>query len=61
MDSRTLLINQPFALRQRNGMPVFTKIETLEKPYTELEINDIINNWHQSEFGALRNYMPNYF
>jgi hypothetical protein len=21
----------------------------------------LVNNWHQSEFGALRNYMPNYF
>lgn len=28
MGDRTLLISQPFALRQQNGVPVFTKIKT---------------------------------
>ncbi len=44
LTSTNLLINQSFALRQRDGMPVFTKIGTSKRPYSELEINDIINN-----------------
>ncbi len=44
MIERTLLINQPFALRQRNGIPVFTSIETIETPYHESELDDIIDH-----------------
>ncbi len=38
------MINEAFALRQINGMPVFTDIKTVEKPYTEAEIDSIIDN-----------------
>ncbi len=44
MNDHTLLINQPFALRQRNGVPVFTEIKTSERPRTENEISDTINS-----------------
>ncbi len=43
-NEHTLLINEPFALRQNNGMPVYTEIKTIEKPYTEEEIDNIISN-----------------
>ncbi len=44
MIDRTLLINQAFALRQREGLPVFTSIKTIETPYIESELDDIINS-----------------
>lgn len=39
----SLLINSPFALRQQNLKPVFTQIETTERPYTDSEINDLMS------------------
>lgn len=44
---KNLLINQAFALRQRNGVPVFTEIKTIEEPYTESEIDNIICTMNQ--------------
>ena len=35
MGDRTILINQPFALRQQNGAPVFTKIKTEIIPHSQ--------------------------
>jgi CRISPR-associated endonuclease Cas1 len=35
MGERTLLISQPFALRQQNGAPVFTKIKTEVIPHSQ--------------------------
>ena len=35
MGDRTILINQPFALRQQNGAPVFTKIKTKIIPHSQ--------------------------
>ncbi len=35
MGDRSLLINQPFALRQQNGAPVFTKIKTEIIPHSQ--------------------------
>ncbi len=35
MGARTILISQPFALRQQNGAPVFTKIETEIIPHSQ--------------------------
>src|SRR3990172_4560521 len=35
MGDRTILINQPFALRQQNGAPVFTKIDTEIIPHSQ--------------------------
>jgi CRISPR-associated endonuclease Cas1 len=43
-NGHTLLINESFALRQNNGMPVFTEIKTVERPYTKAEIDGIIDN-----------------
>jgi hypothetical protein len=40
----TLLINEAFALRQRNGIPVYTQIQTKKEPYSEAEINNILDN-----------------
>ncbi len=37
------MINSPFALRQQNLKPVFTQIETTERPYTDSEINDLMS------------------
>jgi len=56
MIERTLLINQPFALRQRNGIPVFTSIKTIEVPYQEPEIDGIIEkiNEHKKSIGFTR-------
>lgn len=56
MIDRTLLINQPFALRQRNGIPVFTEIKTIEVPYQESEIDNIIEkiNEHKKSIGFTR-------
>jgi len=53
--STSLLINDAFALRQRNGVPVFTSIETLKRPYTEQEIENIILNttMQRKEFGLI--------
>lgn len=39
----SLLINSPFALRQQNLKPVFTQIETTERPYIDSEINDLMS------------------
>lgn len=44
MRERSLLINQAFALRQRNGKPVYTTIKTIETPYLKSEIDNIIDN-----------------
>jgi CRISPR-associated endonuclease Cas1 len=49
MIERTLLINQPFALRQNGGIPVFTTIETIESQYNESEIDDIIYNLNRQK------------
>ena len=38
MMERSLLINESFALRQKDGIPVFTSIKTIEAPYQESEI-----------------------
>jgi hypothetical protein len=35
MGDRTILISQPFALRQQNGVPVFTKIKTEIIPHSQ--------------------------
>src|SRR3989304_9175389 len=35
MGDRTILINQPFALRQQKGVPVFTKIKTEIIPHSQ--------------------------
>ncbi len=43
----TLLINEAFSLRQRNGNPVFTKIETKREQYSESEINTIIEQMNE--------------
>ncbi len=43
MTDRTLLINQAFALRQRNGMPVFTSIKTMESQYNESELDTMVD------------------
>ena len=43
MIERTLLINQPFALRQRNGIPVFTSIKMIESQYDESELDPILD------------------
>ena len=53
--STSLLINDAFALRQRNGVPVFTSIKTLKRPYTKKEIEDIISNttMQRKEFGLI--------
>lgn len=44
MRERSLLINESFALRQRDGKSVFTSIKTIETPYQKSEIDNIINN-----------------
>ncbi len=44
MRERSLFINESFALRQKDGMPVFTSIKTIEAPYQESEIDSIISN-----------------
>lgn len=44
MRERSLLINESFALRQRDGKPVFTSIKAIETPYQKSEIDNIINN-----------------
>lgn len=44
MIDRTLLINQSFAFRQRDGIPVFTSIEMKESAYHESELDIIIDN-----------------
>ncbi len=44
MDRSSLLINESFALRQKNGIPVFTSIKSMETPYKETEIRGIIDN-----------------
>lgn len=44
MKERSLLINESFALRQRDGKPVFTSIKTIETPCQKAEIDNIINN-----------------
>jgi hypothetical protein len=48
MIERTLLINQPFALRQNGGIPVFTTIQTIESQYNESELDNsfIVNKIH---------------
>jgi len=38
----SLLINSPFALRQWNGKPVFTKIITSERAFTDSEIEELM-------------------
>jgi CRISPR-associated endonuclease Cas1 len=49
MIDRTLLINQAFALRQRNGIPVFTSIVTTESQYHESELDYIIHNLNKKK------------
>lgn len=49
MIERTLLINRPFALRQRDGLPVFTSIEMKESPYHENEMDNIIDNLNKQK------------
>ncbi len=49
MIERTLLINQPFALRQNGGIPVFTTIETIQSQYNESELDDIIDNLNKQK------------
>lgn len=49
MIDRTLLINESFALRQRNGIPVFTSISMTESPYHESELDDIIHNLNKQK------------
>ncbi len=51
-NKHTLLINEPFALRQRNGEPVFTNIKTIEKQRTEIEIDNAINNLNRQILDA---------
>lgn len=43
----TLLINEAFALRQRNGIPVYTQIQTKREPYSESEINNILDDFNK--------------
>lgn len=49
MIERTLLINQAFALRQRDGIPVYTSIEMRESPYHESEMDNIIVNLNKQK------------
>ena len=49
MNERTLLINQAFALRQRDGIPVYTSIEMKESPYHKSEIDNIIENLNKQK------------
>ncbi len=44
MKERSLIINESFALRQRDGKPVFTSIKAIETPYQKSEIDNIISN-----------------
>jgi len=44
LEPKSLLINEPFALRQIHNAPVFTKIKTTKRPHTEQEINVAVNN-----------------
>ncbi|MFZ3059445.1 MAG: CRISPR-associated endonuclease Cas1 [Candidatus Methanoperedens sp.] len=39
----SLLINSLFALRKQNLKPVFTHIETTERPYTDSEIDELMS------------------
>lgn len=43
MTESTLLINSAFALRQQNLKPVFTYIETTERPFTDSEIDELMS------------------
>lgn len=44
MGNKSLIINESFALRQRNGRPTYTTIKTIEEPYQESEIDNIIDD-----------------
>jgi CRISPR-associated endonuclease Cas1 len=44
MNESSLFINEPFALRQQDGLPVYTEIKTVETQRTDSEVDDIINN-----------------
>ncbi len=43
LNSHSIIVNCEFALRQQNLKPIFTYIETTEKPYTDSEINDLMS------------------
>jgi hypothetical protein len=49
MIERTLLINQAFALRQRDGIPVYTSIEMKDSSYHESEMDSIIVNLNKQK------------
>jgi CRISPR-associated endonuclease Cas1 len=41
MNESSLLINNPFALKQQDGKPIYTAIgKRIERPYTDIEIED---------------------
>ncbi len=56
----SLLINQPFALRQHNGLPVYTEIKKVKSQRTEQEISDAVSNIHkkmdETGFGYTRGF-----